>query len=71
MIPTHLDILLDRVEAIANSARACARSAVGDRDADYWLSDLIGETDALNTAIEELRRELRKILDGDKWGASI
>jgi hypothetical protein len=60
---THLDILLDQVEAAGKRARACAKNAVGDRDADYWPSDLIGETDALNAAIEELRRELKKIIE--------
>ena len=44
-----------------SSAVACAKNAVGDRDTDYWLSDLIGETDTLNEAIEEFRREFKKI----------
>ena len=48
MNPTHLNILLDRVEATGNRARACAKNAVDDY---------------LAAAIEEIRRELKGILD--------
>ena len=64
MSPTHLDILIDRVEANGKRCRALAKSAVGDRDQDFWLSDLIGETDDLNAAIGEVRREFKKIIEG-------
>jgi hypothetical protein len=58
----HLDILLGRIESIGKRTRALARNAVGDRDQDYWLSDLIGEIDALNAAIGEVRRELKEFI---------
>jgi hypothetical protein len=60
-VTTHLEIRLDQIEAIGRRARALARNAVGDPDRDYWLSDVLGELDALNAAIVVLRRELKEL----------